>query len=281
MPAELRRALVAAVAVTAAALATVTTAIPAGAVTVGTAGPNMYSPVEAGYTATGTTFRYARADVTVPGTYGLEPYIQRVEFVTELWSPTRVALLGVYNGTGSSTYFPEAAIYNPKTKALICSTWSNTKRCPSTPGPWGSAGFPSGDTIQLAATFAKATGAVHFTVTDQTNMVSLSYTWTKAGTAPMTQVRIGAEFGCTPWAACGGGKNPSYTHPASPMQVANFSDCVMQTSAGQSSGFLGAFVHHKLKMTHNGVKSPTDEATIDNLVAGSTYPGGQFNVLLK
>ena len=276
----LRRALVSLAAVPAATLATAMLTFPAGASTTG--GPNVYSPVEAGYTGTGTNFRSASATFTLPDPTSLASYVKRVEFVSELWSPTRITVLGLYAATNSTTYHPEAVVYNTKTHARICASWSTTKPCPGgTAAPWKSATFPAGDSITLTNMFARASGTGHFTLTDHTASTTLSYAWTKAGTAYLNQVRIGAEFGCSPWTACGGGKNPFYKHPASPVQVVNFSNCVIQTSAGKSSGFFGAFTYHKLKMVLNGVKSPTDEATIDNLVAGTSYPGGKFNVLLK
>jgi hypothetical protein len=274
----LRRALVSVAAVPAATLATVLLAIPAGAAT-GTAGPNAYSPVEAGYSATGTNFKYAKADFTLPDPTLSASYVSRIEFVSELWSPTRVTVLGVYAATNSTVYHPEAVVYNPKTKARICATWSTSKPCPGTPASWNTDTFAAGDTVQLSSSFAKSTGTVNFAIQGATT--SLSYSWAKAGTAYMTQVRLGAEFGCTPWGACGGGTNPSYTHPSSPVTLATVGDCVITTSAGKSSGYFGAFTYHKVKMTLNGVKSPTDEATIGNLVAGATYPGGQFDLIFK
>lgn len=274
----LRRALMSLAAVPAATVTTALLAIPASATT---HGPNMYSPVEAGYTATGTNFRYGRDDFTLPDPTAFAPYIKRVEFVSELWSSTRLTVLGVYASTSSTTYHAEAVVYNTQTRKRICATWSTTRPCPNTPSAWNTDTFPAGHALELTNLFARSTGTVHFTLTDKTASSTLSYAWTKAGTAYMTQVRLGAEFGCSPWTACGGGTNPYYKHPASPVTVVNMSDCVIETSTGHLSGFYGPFTWHKLKMTLNGVKSPVDEATIDNLGTGTSYSGGQFHVLLK
>lgn len=279
----LRRAVVSLAAGGAATLGTAMLAIPAGAVTAGTAGPNFYSPVEAGYSATGNTFRFAKADYPLPDPTSYSAYVKRIEFVSEMWSPAEVTVLGAYASTTSTSYHLEAVVYNFKTHARICATWSTSKPCPGTPSSWNTTTIPAGHFLSLSSYFTRSTGTMHFAVQDKTVMVAaMTYSYPKAGTGYMTQVRLGAEFGCTPWGACGGGTNPYYQHPSSALQLSPVDNCVITTSGGVKSGFLGAFVHHKVKMTLNGVKSPTDEATIDNLVQGSgSYPGDQFDVLLK
>ncbi len=284
----LRRALLTVTAVPAAALAAAALSPPAGAavqVHPGTVGPGVYSVAEAAYSATGNTFRSAKADYPLPDPTQFAGSLKRIEFVSEMWSPTRIVMLGVWAATNSTTYHLEADVFNPATRKLICATWATAKRCPGTPSNWAAITFPAGHTAQLTTYFTQSTGTLRFDAADQVAGVTKHvylYNY-KTSTASFSQARLGAELGCTPWAGCGGAAVPSYTPPASPPQtLIQVSDCEITTSAGVRTGFGGAFVRHPVTMTATGTSTGTVEIVPVNLIQGSAdNPLGQFDLQLK
>jgi hypothetical protein len=285
MRSALRRALLSTAAVPAAALAATALAAPAGAqVQPGTAGPGIYSKTEAGYSATGATFRYVKADYVLPDATTFAGSLKRVEYVSEMWSPTRVTMLGVYASTGGSPkWHIEAKVFNPKTKTLICATSGPGKHCAGTPASWATITIPVGHTAQLTTVFTQSTGTVRFSVYDQVVRTTkhkyiFSY---NAGTKPFTDGRLGAELGCTPWAGCGSAA-PAYTKPGSPVLLIQAGDCEFMTTTGPLVGFDGAFIHRSVTMTSDGTATGTPEAVPMNLQQGAAdFPLGQFDVYLQ
>lgn len=276
----LRRAVVSLAAVAAAALVTAMLAIPAGAATTGAP---VYSPTQAGYTGTGNTFRFVKADFKLPDPATFASEVNRIEFTAEFWNSSKVAILGVWANTNSTSTTPwhiEARVYNDQTHALICKT-SGTPKCAGAPSAWGTETFPVGHVMELSSYFSSGQGTIRFHANDLQNTSKQVYYLYKAGTKLQTQVRIGAAFGCGPWTACGGG-SVSYTPPGSQIHLEEVDDCEVTTTAGPRTGFLGAFTHHSLTMTSNGKSTGTVESDPSGLYKGSAdNPGGQFDVYLE
>lgn len=276
----LRRALVSLGAVPAATLVTVMLAIPAGAATTGA---NVYSPTQAGYTGTGNTFRFIKADFPLPDPTQFASEVKRIEFTVEFWNSSKVSILGVWASTSSTSATPwhiQASVYSDSTKTLICST-SGSKKCAGVPSAWGSETFPVGHVMELSSYFSSGQGTVRFHANDLQNTSKQVYYLYKAGTKLQTQVRISASYGCGPWTACGGGK-VSYNPPVSQVHVEQVDDCEVTTTAGPRTGFLGAFTHHSLTMTTTGTSAGTVESDPSPLYKGmADNPGGQFDVYLE
>jgi hypothetical protein len=179
----------------------------------------------------------------------------------QLWSKTRVLVLGVSNSTATSgDYSAAVAVYNRTTHALICSTASSASPCPHVPTGWtsGHISFPVGDTVELSIEYVRSIGVVFFDVFDHNVGIILDY----GGYAPGTgkdyiQARAGAEFSAvSPWDG-----SFSFTAPATETHLATFTDSLLVTYSGNVSGFSSSlFTRHKIVMTSTGTSSGTVEA---------------------
>lgn len=254
------------------------------AVTPGTSGPDMYSPMEAGYAATQNAFRFVKADFILPDPTTFKNYLSRVEYTVELWSSSRDTILGVYASTSDTSAKPwhiEAKVYNNKTHALLCATWSAKKPCNGTiTGSWSDT-FASGDKMELSSMFSKSNGTDRFHANDLTTGTNV-YDYHNVGTSIFGQARIGAEFGCTPWAACGG--ELVYSSPPSALQVIRADDAELSIN-GTLVAFDGPFVHSKVIMTANGASTGKVLAYPEHLSQDlegfhSDSPDGEFDVAL-
>ncbi len=287
----LRRALGLAAA-PAVSVATAMLVLPAGAasasVAPGTAGPNIYSTAEAGYAATQNSFRFVKADFTLPDPTQFAPYLSRVEYTSEFWSSGRVTVLGVYASTSDSSAAPwhvEAKVFSGKAPhALLCATWSTARRCPGvTAGSDWAGTYKTGDIMQVTSLFSRSSGTVHFNMVDlSTNVVSnAAY---HAGTAIFGQARLAAEFGCSPWGGCKGAPI-TITAPAKPLLVMQANDSELSVMPHGLIGFAGPFAHNQVIMTSNGAASGTQLAYPENLSQDlngfhSDFPDGEFDVAL-
>ncbi len=264
-------------------------ALPAGAsVTPGTTGPNKYSPVEAGYAATQNAFRFVKADYVLPDPTQFAPYLNRVEYTAEFWSSSRDTIIGVYALTSDTSATPwhiEAKVYNNKTHALMCATWSSAHPCTGTiTGSWSDT-FASGDKMELSNSFTHTNGTDRFHANDLTTGTNV-YDYHKVGTAIFGQARLVAEFGCTPWTPCAGGLG--YNAPTAAVHVGRADDAELSVGAGLIA-FDGPFVHSKVIMTSNGTSSGTTLAeptefgqtiTDNNVTYTSDFPGGEYHMTL-
>lgn len=267
-------------------------ALPASAASAsvkpGTTGPNMYSPMEAGYAATQNVFRFVKADFILPDPTTFKPYLNRVEYAVEFWSSSRDTILGVYastSATGATPWHIEAKVYNNKTHALMCATWSTAHPCKGKiTGSW-SGTFASGDKMELSSTFSKSNGLDRFHANDLTTATNV-YDYHNVGTSIFGQARIVAEFGCTPWKACSNGTG--YQAPPSALHVGRADDAELSVGNGLVA-FDGPFVHSKVIMTSNGTSSGTKQAeptefgqsiTDNSVTYTSDSPGGEYHMTL-
>ncbi len=283
----LRRALVSLAAVPAVTLAaTAGLAGPAGAsVKHATVGPNIYSPVEAGYAVTKAAFRFVKADFTLPNPTAFKAYVSRVEYTVELWSSSRDTELGVYASTSNTSATPwhiEAKVYNNKTHALICATNAAKHPCPGVAaGSHWSATYAIGDIMELSSQFSHTSGINRLHANDLTTKVN-SYDYYQAGTAIFGQGRIATEFGCTPWTPCGSGL--TYTAPPSTVHVMRADDAEVSVT-GSLIGLDGPFTRNQVIMTSNGTSTGTKRAEptdLSQMLDGKTsdFPDGEFHVSL-
>lgn len=287
----LRRAL-GLTAVPAVAAATAMLALPAGAasasVAPGTTGPTMYSPAEAGYAATQNSFRFVKADFTLPDPTQFAPYVKRVEYTSEFWSPGRVTVLGVYANTSDSSPTPwhvEAKVFSGKAShPMLCATWSKTRPCRGvTAGSNWAGSYKTGDIMQVTSLFSQGSGTVHFNMVDLTANVTSNASY-HAGSAIFGQARLATEFGCSPWGGCNGAPI-TITAPAKPLLVMQANDSELSVMPHGLIGFAGPFAHNQVIMTSNGAGSGTQIAYPENLSQDlngfhSDFPEGEFDVAL-
>ena len=264
-------------------------AAKAKAVKPGTTGPDIYSPMEAGYAATKNAFRFVKADYVLPDPKNFAPYLSRVEYTAEFWSSSRDTILGVYASTSDPSTTPwhiEAKVYNNKTHKLLCATWSAKSPCKGTiTGSWSDT-FAIGDTMELSNSFTHANGTDRFHANDLTTGTNV-YDYHNVGKAIFGQARLVAEFGCTPWAACSGGLGFAQT-PSPALHVGRADDAELSVGAGLIA-FDGPFVHSKVVMTSNGTSSgktlaePTEfgqSITDGGTTYVSDFPGGEYHMTL-
>ena len=83
------------------------------------------------------------------------------------------------------------------------------------------------------------------------------------------QARVGAEFGCTPWAGCGTGPVP-YTAPSNPVTLASISGVRLTSYSGHRAGLSSWWTHSKIEWTRNGKTTGAVNAKASNLSASGT-----------
>jgi hypothetical protein len=243
-------------------------AVPAGAVT----GPTVASVQQAGYAATGAQFRNVRQSFTLPDASRFASEIQGFGLSVHLWSAHSVVVLGVSNGTTGGNYSAAAAVFNPVTKSLVCGTaGSGTGLCAGVPANWtdGSVSFAPGDFVRESIFYSRSAGTTSFSVTDETSGQSLSYTRAAGRGISWNQARVGAEFGCTPWASCLGGPVP-YNSPSDPVTLARISGAGLTTYSGHKAGLSSWWTDSKIEWTRNGKTTGAVNATASNLSSGGT-----------
>jgi hypothetical protein len=247
----------------AAVAAVLALAVPVGAST----GTREISPEQAGYTATGGQFR--RVDVTVylraPAQYASE--VGEYSHSVQLWSSDRVAVLGLSASTSGSGYTPYAKIYDASTHQLLATDPEAEWCAPACGVTVGS--FPAGDTVTLSLRYYPVTGGVNLTAWDITpgadNGWHLRSLYPVGLGESFTQARVGAEFGSDPWTA-----PASYTHPAAPTKIANYTGVMLQTYNGTYSTLASWFVHHKMFMS-TGSLTAIQAAPDDLSVGGANF----------
>ena len=154
---------------------------------------------QAGYAATGAQFANVQTSVYLrkPAQYASE--VAGYGLSVQLWAASQLLVLGVSDSTGTSPFSPAAAVFDPATKALTCSTaGSGAQECPGTPANWtsGAVSYPAGDTVTLQISYSKSLGTVHFVVRDDTAGTSSGFTYDVGTTVSFTQARVetlGAE----------------------------------------------------------------------------------------
>jgi hypothetical protein len=244
-------------------------AAPAAAAT----GPRYFSSEQAGYVATGARFRRVQSTVRLPNAANFSSEVGGFGLSAQLWTRTRVVVVGVSNGTAPGNYSAAVAVYNRTTHGLICSTASGAQQCPNVPPGWtnGSVSFPPGDNVTLVVRYDRSTGRDHFTVSDETSGVTLHYDGYVPGTGKnYVQARVGAEFADSPWGTF------TYSAPGVETFLATFRNSVLTTYSGGRSGFSSWWTHHKIVATSNGTSTGTVRVKPHNLFNSGANFGVYF-----
>ncbi|HUY49114.1 MAG TPA: hypothetical protein VMV92_25915 [Streptosporangiaceae bacterium] len=225
---------------------------------------------QAGYAATGAQFQNVQTTVYLRnpaqyseiGSYGLS---------VQLWSASRLLVLGVSDTTTSSPFSPAVAVFNPATRALMCSTaGSGSQQCPGTPANWanGSVSYKAGHTVTLRAAYNKTLGTVHFVVRDVTAGTSSGFTYDVGTGVSFNQARVGTEFGATPWSA------PSYKAPGAAAKLAAFTGSQLTSYSGHHASFESWWTARAVVMTGPG-------SVIEAAPTALANSGANFNVYLQ
>jgi hypothetical protein len=257
---------------------------PASAVTA----PAIGTPEQAGYAAWGAQFRYVQASVTLPDANDFATEVGNLEFSVQLRSRHFVAVLGVSSIAEPGDYRAAVNVFDPTVadrdvypNGLLCSTAiTSASLCPKTPEDWhnNSAKFAPGDTVFLSVSYDRSTHGTTFLVKDPTADVVLSYTLPSVDGISWKRARVGAEFGCSPWASCGGESSPvGYTPPGSPVHLAKFAGIQITTYSGHRTGLRSWWEHAKAYWTGNGTSTGTINAEPHHLLDGGTA----FNTYLE
>ncbi len=234
-------------------LAAVTAAVSLGLATAGSAMAVTPQPTteEAGYNFAGggAHFRYAAVSVYLRNASQYSSSIGGLGQSVQLWGGGRVYVLGVSDTTAPSPWSPAVAVFNNATHALVDTA------------SFGTVSYPAGHTVRESIYYNMSTGDLSFTVQDITS--SMAYTSNTAtlnvGTGVnFTQVRIGTEFGDTPWSV------PAFTPPASQQKTAAFSNGALTNYRGARYGLTGYWVNTPLIMTGPGSVTEAQPGAIAN-----------------
>jgi hypothetical protein len=249
---------------------------PASAAT----GSARFSIENAGYVATGAHFRFVQTVVTLPKASDFAGQVKGYGVSVHLWSGNRVLVLGVSDSTTTTLpappYSAAVAVFDRSTHNLICATANNS--CPNVGAAWLDSRnqFPAGDKVLISEFYNRTQGFDQFTVSDQTSGQSLSFTLKDTTSELYGQARVGAEFGCTPWAACGGGQ-VAYTPPALEKHLVTFTNTRLTTYSGLKTSLIAPWTHSKLFMTADG----TSQTPIEVAPHGLWNSGMNFGVFLE
>ena len=230
-------------------------------------GPVTPTKEEAGYQFTGAQFRYAQASVYLRNASQYSASIGGLGQSVQFWGGGNVYVLGVSDSTTTSPYSPAVAVFNNSTHALVCAT-AGTNPCAGTPASWtsGAVSYPVGHSVQEEIFYNTSNGNLTFTVNDLTAGTSSGFTLNVGTGVSFKEVRIGSEFGDTPWSV------PSFTAPASQLKVAAFSGGQLTNYKGTKLGFSGYFTTSPLIMTGPGSVTEADVGALNSTANGfSTY----------
>ncbi len=252
------------------ATATVTLALPAGlaaSAASAASGATVPTAEEAGYQFTGAQFRYAQATVYLRNASQYSASIGALGQSVQFWGGGNVYVLGVSDTTTTSPYSPAVAEFNNSTHALICAT-AGTTPCSGTPASWtsGTVSYPSGHSVQEEIFYNTSNGDLTFTVNDLTAKTTSGFTLNIGTGVSFKEVRIGSEFGDTPWSA------PTFTAPAAQAKVAAFSGGQLTNYKGTKLGFSGYFTTAPLIMTGPGSVTEANAGALNSTANGfNTY----------
>jgi hypothetical protein len=241
-------------------------ALPAGlAATAASAATGPVTPTkeEAGYQFTGAQFRYAQASVYLRNASQYSGSIGGLGQSVQFWGGGDVYVLGVSDSTTTSPYSPAVAVFNNSTHALICAT-AGTFACPGTPASWtsGAVSYPVGHSVQEEIFYNTGNGDLTFTVNDLTAHTTSGFTMNIGTGIAFKQVRIGSEFGDTPWSV------PAFTAPATQLKVAAFTGGQLTNYKGTKLGFSGYFTTSPLIMTGPGSVTEADTGPLNSTADG-------------
>lgn len=242
---------------------------PAGlAVTAASAATGSTVPTveEAGYQFTGAQFRYAQASVYLRSASQYSTSVAGLGQSVQFWGGGDVYVLGVSDSTTASPYSPAVAVFNNSTHALVCATANGT--CAGTPASWtsGAVSYPAGHSVQEEIYYNTGNGDLTFTVNDLTAKTTSGFTMNIGTGVSFKEVRIGSEFGDTPWSA------PAFTAPAAQLKVAAFSGGQLTNYKGTKYGFSGYFTTSPLAMTGPGSVTEANAGALTSTADGfSTY----------
>lgn len=226
---------------------------------------------QAGYAATGAQFSSVQTSVYLrqPAQYASE--VAGYGLSVQLWAANQLMVLGVSDGTAASPFSPAAAVFNPTTKTLTCSTaGSGAQECPGTPANWtnGSISYPAGDTVTVRVSYNKSLGTAHFVVRDDTAGTSSGFTYDVGTSVSFTQARVGAEFGATPWST------PTYNPPTAAVKLAAFTGTSLTSYSGHTASLLSWWTASRVKMTGPG-------SVVEAAPSGLNSTGANFSVDLE
>ena len=242
-------------------------ALPAGLIATAASaatGPVTPTKEEAGYQFTGAQFRYAQASVYLRNASQYSASIGGLGQSVQFWGGGRVYVLGVSDTTSSSPWSPNVAVFNNSTHALICA--ASLANCPDQSGGFGSTSYPVGHTVQEEIFYNQGNGDLTFTVNDLTAQTTSVFTLNVGTGVSFNEVRIGSEFGDTPWSA------PAFTAPASQTKVAAFSGGQLTNYKGTKLGFSGYFTTSPLIMTGPGSVTEANAGPLNSTADGfSTF----------
>ena len=185
----------------------------------------------------------------------------------QFWGGGDVYVLGVSDSTTTSPYSPAVAVFNNSTHALVCAT-AGTNPCPGTPASWtsGAVSYPFGHSVQEEIFYNTANGNLTFTVNDVTAGTSSGFTLNIGTGVSFKEVRIGSEYGDTPWSP------PAFTPPSGQVKVAAFSGGQLTNYKGTKYGFSGYFTTTPLIMTGPGSVTEANAGPLNSAANGfSTY----------
>jgi hypothetical protein len=227
-------------------------------------GPVTPTKEEAGYQFTGAQFRYAQTSVYLRNATQYSASIGGLGQSVQFWGGGRVYVLGVSDTTTTSPWSPNVAVFNNSTHALVCA--ASLANCPDASGGFGSTSYPVGHTVQEEIFYNQGNGDLTFTVNDLTAHTTSVFALNVGTGVSFKEVRIGSEFGDTPWDA------PAFTPPASQTKVAAFSGGQLTNYKGTRFGFSGYFTTSPLIMTGPGSVTEANAGPLNSTANGfSTF----------
>jgi hypothetical protein len=120
--------------------------------------------------------------------------------------------------------------------------------------------------VQEEIFYNTGNGDLTFTVNDLTTKTTSRFTLNIGTGISFKQVRIGSEFGDTPWSA------PAFTAPSAKLKAAAFSGGRLTNYKGTRLRFSGYFTTSRLSMTGPGSVTEADSGPLNSTADGfSTY----------
>jgi hypothetical protein len=252
-----------------AALAALGPAVTASAATIGpartgTTAPaaaavsTAYSVEEAGYQASGTSwrYRYAQATVKLPSPV-TSPYAGGEGVSVQLRAADQTVVLGI-SATPQSAFWNSGVAVEQQDGQGTCSTPGGCFSHVNGNSPL----FAAGDSVTFDLYYNRSAGTIYYTATDTTLGQAFAGFFPDGGEL-FTSARTGVEFGQDPWSAGTG-----YTAPVTPRALATFT-AIRFTSYNGTKGYLGG-----AKWTTTRVSTTATGMAAGALIAAPSAPAG-------
>jgi hypothetical protein len=217
-------------------------------------GPPVFTPEQAGYSATGGHFRYVAETFTLPNAATFADNVDSFGISVQLKSAGLWPVLGISAVTSGGGYNAAFAAFAGDGVTLLGSNGASPT-------------MAAGDVVTEKLFYNRDTGFLVYRVNDATAGTNFHGSFHVGPSVSFNQVRAGAEFACQPGNNLNCSTPRRFNAPAVQTNLVLLRNAHITSYSGHRAGWISWWTRHKLVMTSNGLSSGVLQA----------FPGGLWN----